>query len=254
MPAAEESDAAETPPVDGGLCPYRGLAAFDKEESGWFFGRERATTTLVERLAAAADEGGITMLVGASGAGKSSLLGAGLLPALTGGALAEQGSSTWPVRTTTPGEDPLRALTELIPELNEVLATADRRGAAPGAADRCAEDVEDPGSEDRDAEAEFRFAESVRDAVGAHVRRAAGDEARLVLVVDQFEEAFTMCRDERARALFVQVLNACCTTGFAGGTPPGWWCWACGPTSTPAAWTSRNSPKRSSTGRWSWAR
>ncbi|MCA1191601.1 MULTISPECIES: AAA family ATPase [unclassified Saccharopolyspora] len=220
-PAAEESDAAETPPVDGGLCPYRGLAAFGQEESGWFFGRERATTTLVERLAAAADEGGITMLVGASGAGKSSLLGAGLLPALTGGALAEQGSSTWPVRTTTPGEDPLRALTELIPELNEVLATADRRGAAPGAADRCAEDVEDPGSEDRDAEAEFRFAESVRDAVAAHVRRAAGDEARLVLVVDQFEEAFTMCRDERARALFVQVLNACCTTGFAGGTPPG---------------------------------
>ncbi|MFR9730001.1 AAA family ATPase [Saccharopolyspora sp. MS10] len=191
-------------PAPGSLCPYRGLAAFNAEDSGWFFGRERATTMLVERLASVAEDGGITMLVGASGAGKSSLLGAGLLPALTGGALAEQGSSSWPVRTATPGEDPLGALTELIPELNEVLAAA-------------AEDV----AHGENPDAEFRFAEPVRDAVAGHVRAAAGDGARLVLVVDQFEETFTMCRDEQRRALFVQVLQACCTTGFEGGLPPG---------------------------------
>ncbi|MCX2732127.1 hypothetical protein OOZ19_17970 [Saccharopolyspora sp. NFXS83] len=210
-PATESGETNGTPPDSGpptaeGLCPYRGLAAFHEGDSGWFFGRERATTTLVERLATAADEGGITMLVGASGAGKSSLLGAGLLPALTGGALADQGSSSWPVRTMTPGEDPLRSLTELIPELNEVLAAAER--------DDAASDVDD-------SDEEFRFAESVRDAVAGHVRDAVGDEARLVLVVDQFEETFTVCRDEHRRALFVRVLQACCTTGFAGGTSPG---------------------------------
>ncbi|WP_243789964.1 AAA family ATPase [Saccharopolyspora gloriosae] len=202
----EQSAAAEE-----GLCPYRGLAAFNEGDSGWFFGRERATTTLVERLATAADDGGITMLVGASGAGKSSLLGAGLLPALTGGALAEQGSSSWPVRTMTPGEDPLKSLTELIPELNEVLAAAERDEADGGAAST--------GEENSDED--FRFAESVRDAVAGHVRDVVGDEARLVLVVDQFEETFTVCRDENRRALFVRVLQACCTTGFAGGTSPG---------------------------------
>ena len=48
------------------MCPYRGLAAFQQEDSAWFFGREASTGTLVDRLGSAAEDGGITMLVGAS--------------------------------------------------------------------------------------------------------------------------------------------------------------------------------------------
>jgi len=195
-----EAEQAEEQPEDSGVCPYRGLAAFQQEDSAWFFGREASTGTLVDRLGSAAEDGGITMLVGASGAGKSSLLRAGLAPALAEGAVP--GSAGWPVLTTTPGEDPLKALIALVPELNEVLGGVESVPDEPGA--------------------EFGFAEAVRDAVAARARAQAGDDrARLVLVVDQFEETFTMCRDELTRALFVQVLHAMCTTGFAAGDAPG---------------------------------
>ncbi|MFI6408717.1 helix-turn-helix domain-containing protein [Streptomyces sp. NPDC050548] len=66
-----------------GECPYRGLAAFGEQDARWFFGREDATDTLVSRVRRAAEAGGGTvMLLGASGAGKSSLLRAGLLSRL----------------------------------------------------------------------------------------------------------------------------------------------------------------------------
>src|SRR5262249_9811873 len=69
------------------VCPYRGLAAFEPEDAPWFFGREQATAALVARLAEWLDQDGPVMLSGASGVGKSSLLRAGLVPALARGAL-----------------------------------------------------------------------------------------------------------------------------------------------------------------------
>uniref|UniRef100_UPI00374E04F5 nSTAND1 domain-containing NTPase n=1 Tax=Streptomyces dubilierae TaxID=3075533 RepID=UPI00374E04F5 len=85
--AAEEGPAAEPPPAPGGVCPYRGLASYRREDARWFFGRERSTQALVTQLRAVGGTGGLVMLVGASGAGKSSLLNAGLVPALRDGAL-----------------------------------------------------------------------------------------------------------------------------------------------------------------------
>ncbi len=84
------------------MCPYRGLASYRLEDTRWFFGRERSTEALVAHLRASeptdtgpADTdtgtGGLVMLVGASGAGKSSLLSAGLVPALQEGALGGPG-------------------------------------------------------------------------------------------------------------------------------------------------------------------
>jgi len=60
--------------------------------------------------------GGIVMLVGASGAGKSSLMRAGLGPAVQEGAL---GPGSWPTLVLTPTVDPLKELTRLVPELAE---------------------------------------------------------------------------------------------------------------------------------------
>ncbi|MEV6803932.1 WD40 repeat domain-containing protein [Streptomyces sp. NPDC051132] len=89
-PPAEENrrPPAQAPPVAGGVCPYRGLAPYRWEDARWFFGRERSTKALVAQLRAAERSGGLVMLVGASGAGKSSLLNAGLVPAIRGGALS----------------------------------------------------------------------------------------------------------------------------------------------------------------------
>jgi transcriptional regulator with XRE-family HTH domain len=70
----------------GEACPYRGLAAFTPQDAEWFFGREHATAALVERIFEQVGRGPL-MLVAPSGAGKSSLLNAGLVPALRRGDL-----------------------------------------------------------------------------------------------------------------------------------------------------------------------
>jgi WD40 repeat protein len=85
--------------------PYRGLASYQPEDAEWFFGRQRQCTQLVDRVRAlAARGGGIQIVVGASGVGKSSLLRAGLVPAV-----ADEGDLD-PITVTTPGTQPLDEL------------------------------------------------------------------------------------------------------------------------------------------------
>lgn len=81
-------------------CPFKGLAAYTEADAALLLGRERLVARLVARLADAP----AVCLVGASGSGKSSLLRAGLLPAIRGGAL--DGSEQWRVAVLTPGERP----------------------------------------------------------------------------------------------------------------------------------------------------
>ena len=85
-------------------CPFKGLASFDVDDAGVFFGRERLVAELVARLAGAP----LMAIVGPSGSGKSSVLRAGLLAALAGGVLP--GSERWPIALLRPGEHPLSAL------------------------------------------------------------------------------------------------------------------------------------------------
>ncbi|WP_416530714.1 hypothetical protein [Streptomyces coelicoflavus] len=120
-PAAEEQSVGEAAATPGGVCPYRGLAAYRRQDAGWFFGRERSTRALVAQLDATRDTGGLVMLVGASGAGKSSLLNAGLVPALR--ACAPDAGDGRPRRVLqlVPGADPLGELTRLVPQLTPVV-------------------------------------------------------------------------------------------------------------------------------------
>ena len=74
---------AATAPV---VCPFKGLASFDVADAPYFFGRERLVAELVARLVGAPLLG----VVGPSGSGKSSVVRAGLLPALAGGRAAGQ--------------------------------------------------------------------------------------------------------------------------------------------------------------------
>ncbi|MEV0252607.1 hypothetical protein AB0H76_38885 [Nocardia sp. NPDC050712] len=118
----------------GAVCPYLGLASYRPDDAEVFFGRGRVTTELAEMVRAtvgSGGEGGMIVVVGASGAGKSSLLAAGLIPELADPA------AEWAVATLTPGPDPLRALAAAVhPDasgeelsLDEALAAwgADRR-------------------------------------------------------------------------------------------------------------------------------
>ncbi|WP_216209898.1 WD40 repeat domain-containing protein [Amycolatopsis aidingensis] len=188
----------EPDPEDTGVCPYRGLAAFRPEDADRFFGRERSTTALLEKLEHALGTGGMVVLVGASGAGKSSLLRAGLVPAMEQEELT--GGARLPVAAMSPGANPLKELSRLIPEL--------------------ATELEDSAAEP-DPERTGGLPGMVRTAVAACARRLGGPGATLAIVVDQFEELFTLGADKRAQRLFVQALHAACTPAAEEDAPPG---------------------------------
>ncbi|MFF3559728.1 AAA family ATPase [Streptomyces sp. NPDC002574] len=179
------------------LCPYPGLAAFSPGQAQWFFGREQLTGELVTRLAARVEEGVPLAVVGASGSGKSSLLGAGLLAALSKGDLPRSGSRTWPRLRMTPTEHPLSELAA--------------RLAVMGAGDPAAlhkELASDPS----------RITGIVRSLLERRAGGEAAKGARLVILVDQFEEAFTLCERSLERRLFVATLAAAATG--AGSAEP----------------------------------
>jgi WD40 repeat protein/DNA-binding SARP family transcriptional activator len=86
------------------VCPYKGLARFEPSDAEFFFGRERLAAELVARLVGV----GLVGVIGPSGSGKSSLIRAGLLPALRDGVLP--GSDRWEQVIVRPGEHPLGEL------------------------------------------------------------------------------------------------------------------------------------------------
>ncbi|MGW0734398.1 nSTAND1 domain-containing NTPase [Streptomyces sp. NPDC002851] len=192
------------------VCPYRGLASYRREDAQWFFGRERSTEALVGQLRAVRETGGLVMLVGASGAGKSSLLNAGLVPTLRNGGLGDEGGgegdesaagAAGPVLQFVPGGDPLAELTRQIPELAHALSVAEKSAGR------------EPGTP--------RFAHAVREAIRAWAAgREASSAARPVVIVDQFEEMFTLCSDEETRRTFIQLLHAACSPADGGERAP----------------------------------
>ncbi|GGZ80465.1 hypothetical protein GCM10010371_45030 [Streptomyces subrutilus] len=176
------------PPGEG---PYRGLSAFTTRDAAWYFGRERATAALVERVFERVGSGPL-LLVAPSGAGKSSLLNAGLVPALRRpGGFPMTGAETWPVVRLTPTAHPLEELLD---------RTAKALGRDPGITVR--EVRERP-------EVLLDAVSSMADlALSSESRALAAPSCRPVLLVDQFEELFTLCSDEEERRAFVRVLAA----------------------------------------------
>jgi hypothetical protein len=94
------TDGVASPPlvsVSGVIdSPYRGLGSFKEQDAALFYGREAATTRLLERLSRQLKSAGLVVVSGVSGAGKSSLLQAGMLPRIRGSGLAgAPGSTRW---------------------------------------------------------------------------------------------------------------------------------------------------------------
>ena len=181
---------APGPRWDG--CPYRGLLPYDQAHAAVFCGRERLVAELAGMLAGT----GIVMVTGASGAGKTSLLRAGLVPALARG-VQVPGSPGWPVVSLTVTARPLT-------DLAAGLATLDGR---------------DPAA----------IRQRLADAPGqAHLlirelTRSAGAAARLVLIVDQFEQVFAAdgAQDRAERAAFIDaVCAAAARPAGPRGEPP----------------------------------
>ncbi|MCP9952650.1 hypothetical protein LUX33_32270 [Actinomadura madurae] len=178
--AAESAGAAMPERPDDEECPYPGLAAFQERDARWFFGRDVLVGRLADRLREQ-DGRGLSAVFGASGSGKSSLVRAGLIPALPDG---------WRPALLTPGAHPLAAVAAAVTAVTGGEADVLRKALG-----------EDPG------------------ALGAH---AAGwlarrpDGTRLLIVVDQFEEVFTLCADAAERAAFTRAITDPATSGDHG--------------------------------------
>jgi DNA-binding SARP family transcriptional activator/WD40 repeat protein len=163
--------------------PFKGLRAFDETDSCDFHGREALVGELVERVRVGAGAG-LTLVVGASGSGKSSVVRAGVIPAIRSGVL--DGDHQWFVTTMMPGGSPFKELAEAIRQtaVTELdgLAGALRDGAL---------------------------------SLDAAARLALPPGGRLLLVVDQFEEIFTLNPADEQSAFLGLLTEAIETTDGA---------------------------------------
>ncbi|MEL7155079.1 MAG: protein kinase [Actinomycetota bacterium] len=151
--------------------PYKGLAPFDETDANDFTGRDR----LINDLLGAVERHRITVVVGPSGSGKSSVVRAGLIPALREG--RAPGSDRWFVTTMVPGVDPfddlenalLRVAVDPPPALGDELRRSPK-------------------------------------GLARMIRRLLPADRQLLLVIDQFEELFTVVDDPGQTRLFLDSL------------------------------------------------
>lgn len=160
-------------------CPYLGLQAFHEENSRFFFGRKQKVAGMVEHL----QQQRLLAVVGPSGSGKSSVVLAGLLPRLRKDAIA--GSGEWRhYGPMVPGSSPLANLARVVRDVCSL--SAEKRQS---------------------------LMEEFLDSPDALCRML--DEAKKVgvLIVDQFEEVFSLCQNERHRMAFIENLRGAIERG-----------------------------------------
>jgi formylglycine-generating enzyme required for sulfatase activity len=159
----------EPSPISGD-APFMGLQYFDVEDASLFFGRTNLTDSLLEHI----NSNRFLAVVGASGSGKSSVVRAGVVASL-------KEEPNWKIHIVTPTSDPLETLA--------LALTTDSESVS--AAKTLREDMRsDPES------------------LHLYARRLMADDskARMLLVVDQFEELFTLCKDTAEREAYVNNL------------------------------------------------
>ena len=170
-------------PPEAGEPPYQGLQYFDERDASRFFGREQLTVRVIGRL----QRTRFLAVIGASGSGKSSLVRAGVVPALKSGArlidgsLPPSGSVHWAYQVFTPGGHPLDALAAILSKEealpSQITSLRDELAANPKSL-----------------------------ALAAQSLLAQKKSPHLLLVVDQFEEIFTQTRSSEERAAFIDAL------------------------------------------------
>ncbi|MCA9942797.1 MAG: SUMF1/EgtB/PvdO family nonheme iron enzyme [Anaerolineales bacterium] len=169
----DEFDATTQPEIPDSRCPYIGLEAFNDENKHLFYGRDQLIRELLDQVLVSR----LVTAVGPSGSGKSSVVLAGLLPRLQDGALPD--SQSWHYfPTIVPGAAPLTRLAKLLEP----------------------EDAETAEWVTENYEAFLNNSEHLARLVQAQTN------VPVVITIDQFEETFTLCHDEKERDAFIDNL------------------------------------------------
>jgi WD40 repeat protein/transcriptional regulator with XRE-family HTH domain len=202
-------DGAAPQPVGATGSPYRGLTAFEEQDAGFFFGRETAAIEVLDRMSRSLGGAGLLVVSGVSGAGKSSLLRAGVLPRLRADGLpGAPGAAWWPRVVFTPTRAPLDELALRAGVLAGADAAAVRR------------ELEGAPAWFALTARQAALAQPVGDPDGSPEMHDQPGQRRLVLVVDQFEELFTQCPEEGQRRAFITALHAAATAGHGPDQSP----------------------------------
>jgi WD40 repeat protein/serine/threonine protein kinase/DNA-binding winged helix-turn-helix (wHTH) protein len=162
--------ASPTPAPAAVINPFKGLEPFAESDSDRFFGREPVVEEVIECLRAPS---AFVTLIGASGSGKSSIVLAGVLPRLRAGAIP--GSEEWLIASMFPGPEPFASLRAALRPIS----------------------IAEPASPPARPDPTW---------VGTMIESALPPESSLLLVVDQFEELFTMVPDGAEREAFIEGL------------------------------------------------
>ncbi len=155
--------------TDESISPYQGLRAFDQSTARFFFGRDEVVKALIEKLGSSS----FVILVGASGSGKSSVVRAGLMPKL------EQNG--WKVL------EPIQPGVDAIANIKSSLEKFFRHKDQLSTYSRIHQQI-DVGN--------LRL-----------VLEALPGSEKVLLVIDQFEELFTLCSNEEERQKFIDLLT-----------------------------------------------
>ncbi len=162
---------------EGLVNPYKGLRPFDEADAGDFFGRDDLLKEILNQLSGNQRWHNFLAVVGPSGSGKSSVIHAGLLPALRAGKLPD--ARQWYILSMTPGARPLQQLRTALLSI-----AVDPMDTLSG-----------------------KLRSSVNGLTEA-IDEVLQIKQDLFLVIDQFEEVFTLVEDEAERRHFLDLLYA----------------------------------------------
>lgn len=175
-------EALEELKLDKSTNPYKGLASFEKEDKDLFYGRtkliegSKEPNDPKEGLFSQVSNHSLTVVLGISGSGKSSIVKAGLIPALK--SAEEAGQQKWrilePIR---PGESPFNALNQLLTPSG----SASSEFSSKKYQEKC-------------------------DIISTTIGEKISPDTKLLLVIDQAEELFTLCRIPDEASKFIKLL------------------------------------------------
>ncbi|MBP5975970.1 caspase family protein [Brasilonema sp. CT11] len=172
LPNFERDQLKDAPPLNKENNSYKGLESYNEEDSDLFFGRKKEIDKLYEKVVN--NKKRLTLVLGASGTGKSSLVKAGLIPKL-------RKDETWSLLPTfRPGKSPFKSLNKALKLVNQPLI--------PTSSDSTFSDLL--------ILSEEKFANWFKN----------NPKAKLMVVIDQFEELITLCKSEK-REQFEKIIK-----------------------------------------------